>query len=93
MKSVVYMTTNPVDAEIINEQVMILVGGSTKAANFVKDIMNEKYKKHIVKIEFSTDNNPDECKLLVLHRLENYVTEIGPGIDMADTEAHDEDYS
>ena len=28
-KSVVYMTTSPVDAEIINEQVMILVGGRT----------------------------------------------------------------
>ena len=28
-KSVVYMTTNPVDAEIINEQAMILVGGRT----------------------------------------------------------------
>ena len=48
MKSVLYMTTDPVDAEIINEQVMIIIGGRAEDTNFASQLMNENFKKHIV---------------------------------------------
>jgi hypothetical protein len=48
MKSVLYMTTDPVDAEIINEQVMIIIGGRAEDTNFASQLMNENFKNHIV---------------------------------------------
>ena len=53
--------------------------------------MDDNFEEHIVKIQLSADRNPDECKQLIMDRLQDYLTEVGPSAEIADTETHDDD--